>query len=311
MTSTAAKLYAATVHQAQAGRVLDGTDGNDYKNLYDVLADVDQVGNLGAGDDTFVFNHGRARDANIDATIDLGEGNNTIKFSYAESDYERVENGDGSVTYTYITSKDGDTPTYGASVTFKSADGANILFNQGEVPAAFDGSNFVGTERNDLVVSGHMTKDADGVMDMGGGRDRLKIAATENDTDTYHVDMGEGKDVVALKHTIEDYKIQVLDDGTVAFRSILKDGSDGQTFVIENAESFQFYNVDIQTGQNYSNDNFSIEELMEISNTDVFAAEFIGDVFQGVADFTGVDASVFDADGDLTAKFHINEMEIA
>lgn len=105
---------------------LKGTDGADKATIDTLYHDKDQVINLGAGSDIFVFaiNDEKA-DINgkkINGVVDMGSGDNDqVWFTHQLSDYEFTLRSDGGIKVSYIGLAD-DLGHKGASVTFYNAD---------------------------------------------------------------------------------------------------------------------------------------------------------------------------------------------
>lgn len=105
---------------------IKGTDGADKATIDTLYHDKDQVINLGAGSDIFVFQvNDEKSDINgkkINGIVDMGEGDNDqVWFTHQLSDYEFTLRSDGGIKVTYIGVAE-DLGHKGASVTFYNAD---------------------------------------------------------------------------------------------------------------------------------------------------------------------------------------------
>ncbi len=301
------KLYQATVHDVQEQRQTDGTDGNEFGNLLSVRDDADGTVNLGGGDDDFYFGSNKAGFANITGTVDMGDGEDTVTMDYDESAYDVSTNGDVT-TITYVLSRDddGQATAFGASVSFKGAE--NFVFNEGHFNALNADGNLVGTEGKDTFSIYELIQANDSSTNLGGGNDKFNIGEAIDTDKTFHVDMGEGEnDVVQLNHTIEDYKIKVLDDNSISFTVLDAEGNEAQTVVFDNAEVFKFKNFDSDTGVNYTDDVFTFDELSGVTPGLAHGVEGLGHALQTFADiFAGGHVDHFDADGSLFANLHFD-----
>lgn len=105
---------------------IKGTDGADKATIDTLYRDKDQVINLGAGNDIFVFqNNDEKYEINgkkINGIVNMGEGeNDQVWFTHQLSDYEFTLRPDGGIKVTYIGLAE-DLGHKGASVTFYNAD---------------------------------------------------------------------------------------------------------------------------------------------------------------------------------------------
>ncbi|GEM_PF-5247835 len=105
---------------------IKGTDGNDKATIDTLYHDKDQVINLGAGDDIFVFQtNDEKADINgkkINGVVDMGVGgNDQVWFTHQLSDYEFTLRSDGGIKVSYIGMAE-DLGHKGASVTFYNAE---------------------------------------------------------------------------------------------------------------------------------------------------------------------------------------------
>lgn len=105
---------------------IKGTDNPDKATIDTLYHDKDQVINLGAGNDIFVFQaNDEKSDINgkkINGIVDMGEGDNDqVWFTHQLSDYEFTLRSDGGIKVTYIGLAE-DLGHKGASVTFYNAD---------------------------------------------------------------------------------------------------------------------------------------------------------------------------------------------
>lgn len=121
--------YTSVVAKNAAGDQLGGDAGANKATLIDLENDRDQIINLGAGDDLFVFNATNAsRDLN--GIVDMGTGDNdTVFVNYDIRDFEFTLRSDGGIKMKFV-GLDGVTFTddgpvvdnNGDAVTFRNAD---------------------------------------------------------------------------------------------------------------------------------------------------------------------------------------------
>lgn len=114
--------------------VLRGSAGADRATLLDLARDTDQVLNLGAGNDIFVFrSNADGANNNINGIVEGGAGTDQVFLAGTLADYVFAVRGDGSIKIQYVADADQD----GAAVTFKSFE--SFTFRN----IAADGTNFL------------------------------------------------------------------------------------------------------------------------------------------------------------------------
>ncbi|MET0269079.1 MAG: hypothetical protein ABW173_01505, partial [Sphingomonas sp.] len=88
---------------AGANGQVRGTESADRATLSTLLADKDQVINLGGGDDVFVFrNNDTGLDTTINGIVDGGAGNDRVFLAGELSDYIFSVRSDGGIKIEYV-----------------------------------------------------------------------------------------------------------------------------------------------------------------------------------------------------------------
>jgi hypothetical protein len=107
--------FAALTGQS-SGKVV-GSDAADRGTLYDLEKDNDQVINLGAGDDVFVFGP-NTQSVDINGIVKMGDGFDRVFLNYRVEDFVFTTRSDGGIKVQYLAEPDGK----GDAVTFYGAE---------------------------------------------------------------------------------------------------------------------------------------------------------------------------------------------
>ncbi|RDE05315.1 hypothetical protein [Sphingomonas aracearum] len=122
-TSTANGTSYVLPTETRAGYVT-GSTGADRATLYDLERDKDQVINLGAGDDLFVFGTNTTL-KDLNGIVKMGDGPNDfdqVFLTHAITDYVFSLRSDGGIKIQYLGETDANGMAHGDAVTFYGAE---------------------------------------------------------------------------------------------------------------------------------------------------------------------------------------------